>query len=291
MRKLLAYTLIFAFTSLAVYAAQYFEYAGTHVSPHGIMLSHWTIDGPASGPSPQLNHPVGKPIEASFTLTNVSDQPILLSEMYVACRFSGKAEDVGAVESHDFGFVKNVFLNPGQSKTLHASFPLSKPGNWRLWPAYRIGDEKSPLRWHDFIILAERRTVTAGASGGSLTFAGPALSPDGLKISDFHLDTSKNPKVGSYASASYVLTNASAKPITLAPDGVYISARAQLPTDVEDFGFKGMQKITLAPGQSITVHGGKKLDKPGLWFFWPGYKILGGNTVPFKWHDLDVVVQ
>jgi len=289
--KLLRVSFVLFFLTSLVYASTYFSYPGFHVSPEGLMLTNWEISGPAIGPSPQLNHPVGKPVEATFTLTNVTDQPLLLNKMYVACRYSPKAEETGKVVSKDFGFLQNVLLEPGASKTLHASLVLNKVGSWRFWPSYEVGGKKGPLRWHDFIVRVEAHLSTANFSGGRQVLGGPFISPDGLKISNFILSTPKNPKVGAFAVVDYDITNVSGKPITLAPDGLYVSARANLPTVIEDFGFKSLQKITLKPGQTLHVHAGRKMDKPGLWFFWAGYKILGGNTVPFKWHDLDVDVQ
>ncbi len=299
-RKIILLLNIYLFLSLTAFASTYWHYAGYDISPDGLMLSNWTISGPAGGPNPRLSHPLGKAIYATFTLTNVSDQPILLTKIYVACHYTGKAQKIQAEQKEDFGFLQNVRLNPGESKTLTASFPLNKTGNWRLWPAYRIGKIKSHIRWHDVILRVSRRAL--GLLGGIQYYRGPEIvKRDGLEVTNFKLHTVKNPKVGDYAVVDFDITNTTQYRISLSPNGLFVSARDNYPTVIKNFGFKS---IVLSPGQSAHVHAARVMDGKGLWMFWAGYQIKKGKNTyfgrtvtttgdisPFKWHDLDVIVH
>ncbi len=286
--------------TLAASASTYWHYQGYDISPNQLMLSNWTITGPAGGPNPRLDHPLGKRVHATFTLTNVSDQPILLTEMYVACHYTGKAQKAQAEQKEDFGFLRSIQLNPGESKTLTASLPLNKTGNWRLWPAYKIGKTKSHIRWHDVVLRVSRRAL--GLLGGVQYYKGPEIvKKDGLEVTNFRLHTVKNPKVGAYAIVDFDITNTTKYNISLSPNGLFVSARDNYPTVIKNFGYKS---VNLSPGQTVHVHAARVMDGKGLWMFWAGYQIKKGKNTyfgktvvttgdisPFKWHDLDVIVH
>lgn len=286
-RFLLLFSVFFLAAGLG-FSSQYFHYAGYHVSPHGLMLSNWEISGPAEGPAGYQSHPKDKPIQARFTLTNVTDRPLVLEEVYVAGRFYGQAEKNQAVRNFDFAKLNNVHLDPGQSKKAEGSLALSLLGNWRFWPAYKVNGEDGPLRWHDKVIRVESKGNAAqGGSGGTQVYPGPDVT-NGLRLTNFKVAAPSSPKLGNTVVVDFDLANVSKKPMVLAPNGVFVGGRANLPTVIKDFGFKG---VTLQPGQGTHVHASRKLDEKGRWFFWPGYKISGGSTGPFRWHSLDVVVN
>lgn len=267
----------------------YHSFTGPHTGPHGIALSNMKITGPSTGPTPYLNHPMGESINFTFVLTNFTTSQLTLDQVYVAARYTGRAEEAKEVEKRDFGEVKNIVLKPGGTYAFKGSATLDKIGNWRFWPSYSWKGKVGPLRWHEKIIRVEQGAQAASSGSGIATFAGPDFAPDGMVgVRNFIVAWTPNPKVGQNVKVTFELINASGNPLNFKPDGVFAAARANNITNNKNFGHKS---VTVAPGGVYKFYGERKLDEAGRWFLWPGYVIDGARYGPIKWHEVIIDIK
>jgi hypothetical protein len=113
------------------------------------------------------------------------------------------------------------------------------------------------------------------------------VSPDGLELSGFRFATeSSPPRVGDKITVKFKLKNVSGVPIRFHPGyGVFVGARWDSTSDANnrDFG-QTFQGGILKPGKAVTMSASRRLDAPGVWRFWPAYKIRD-HWGPFRWNE------
>jgi len=123
-----------------------------------------------------------------------------------------------------------------------------------------------------------------------LAYAGESISPHGLQLSRFNVNRTQM-MVGDTVKVSFALTNTTDEPITISSQfGVFVGARWNSISDANnrDFGHKYKGKV-LQPGARIAMKASKKLDKEGIWRFWPAYNV-DGQWGPFRWNEIVVKV-
>jgi len=116
-------------------------------------------------------------------------------------------------------------------------------------------------------------------------FAGPVLSPDGVELTDFSVEGPEPVKVGDTLVVRFTYRNTTGVTMHFSSYGVLVACRD--PDDKNrDFGHR---EVRLAPGESFTMEAQIKVDKPGLWRFWPGYWLE--HWGPFKRYAITVEVR
>lgn len=114
-----------------------------------------------------------------------------------------------------------------------------------------------------------------------------ATTADGLELSGFYVRTRMNPtRVGDTVKVSFKLKNVTRRNIRFdSRYGVFVGARVNSTTDANnrDFGHTFQGQI-LKPGKAVTVEVAREIDAPGIWRFWPAYRIRG-TWGPFRWNE------
>lgn len=111
-----------------------------------------------------------------------------------------------------------------------------------------------------------------------------AETRQGIKLTGFAVQTPRGAALGRPVKVSFTLTNVSSAKLTFGGDfGVFVGARWRGGGGGSlnrDFGHR-FRGHSLAPGQSLTLTASLKLDMPGQWVFWPGYR-LNEHWGPFR---------
>jgi hypothetical protein len=125
---------------------------------------------------------------------------------------------------------------------------------------------------------------------GAVPAAGNTL-PNGLQLAKFEISTANPAVVGSTVTVEMVLKNVSNQPLQFDGElGIFVAARCNSTSDANNRDFGHTKKaLVLKPGTSVTVRVSTRLDAPGTWRFWPGFK-LNGHWGPFRWMEETVDV-
>lgn len=113
-------------------------------SRHGLQL----VKGYVTGIYPIKT---GTTIKVYFVLKNVSGRDITFGPngVFVGARWNSTTD----ANNRDFGHqYRNYTLQNGESIQLNTSITITQPGTWRFWPAYNIGSEYGPFRWHEVVV-------------------------------------------------------------------------------------------------------------------------------------------
>jgi Neuraminidase (sialidase) len=88
----------------------------------------------------------GDTITVSYTLTNTGNQPIKLTETFVAVRDAADNRlDVDTEQARD--------LAPQGTVKVQGQIPVGSKGTWHMWPCYEAANGKlCPNEWHKFSV-------------------------------------------------------------------------------------------------------------------------------------------
>lgn len=87
----------------------------------------------------------GDTITVRYTLTNTGNQPIKLTETFVAVRDPAKNNrDVDTSQARD--------LAPKGTVMVQAQITVPSKGTWRMWPCYETNENLCPNEWHKFYV-------------------------------------------------------------------------------------------------------------------------------------------
>lgn len=102
---------------------------------------------------------VGDSVTVTFTLKNVTDQPIEINPrfgVFVGARWNSTTDD----NNRDFGHrYKGKVLQPGTEIVFLAVKKLYEAGIWRLWPAYNVHGHWGPFRWHEIVVNVRSKST------------------------------------------------------------------------------------------------------------------------------------
>jgi hypothetical protein len=172
------------------------------------------------------NPAIGESVSFSFTLKNNSSNQILIPLVGVGGRYNQST-------IYDFGFNKDVLLNPGESRLFSFTRKPTNIGSYRAWVIFKYNNE-----W----INAE----SDNWQPVSISFS--TRQPDIKAISNLVINPS-NPIVGQSVNAKATIRNYENKPITINMAGIsnWINFPSFTPND---FGWK--YDFTLAAHGDIS---------------------------------------
>jgi len=124
-------------------------------------------------------------------------------------------------------------------------------------------------------------------------FAGPDISPDFLRLTEFSVTGASDLKVGDTVTVRFKLQNYGQTDVHLASRGVFVASRDP---DNLDTGFGSTRSNTvLKVGETVTVEATRVLDKAGTWTIWPSYHIVTQKQQyklgPDYWHSCTLQVS
>lgn len=111
---------------------------------------------------------------------------------------------------------------------------------------------------------------------------------DGLKIYQFTIKGNQF-AVGSQITVSFKIKNISNKDIKFGKYGAFVGCRDPSGKN-KDFGHS-FRNFVLKKGKSITITGTIKIDKAGVWSFWPAFYIEKKGWSFYKWHEVKLKAQ
>lgn len=122
---------------------------------------------------------------------------------------------------------------------------------------------------------------------------------DGLKLEKFMIVIENNEgecrntsRVGDTLKVVFTLKNISKDKIYFDDNGIYVGCRRKEKDSLINMDFGKMDSVVLAPHQEYTLIGKIKLDKGGIWYFWPGYNIVGKDKVSnYMWYKVKIDVK
>jgi hypothetical protein len=116
----------------------------------------------------------------------------------------------------------------------------------------------------------------------------PATSPEGLELTDYRVESQRNPAVvNDRVTVSYTLMNGTETPVEL--DEIFVGVR-NAADDILDQSI--VEGEVLDPGERFEASREVVVDSAGVWRFWPCYALAGGQCPP-EWQviELPVVVE
>jgi hypothetical protein len=123
--------------------------------------------------------------------------------------------------------------------------------------------------------------VLIHSDGGTYSDGSP------VSVSDIKAFSEHNPPhVYDSITIEFVYKNETAQPIQFR--STHIAARNP-ERGHKDFG-EGNYGQVLDPDRTLTIRGSMTLDEPGIWEFWPGYRIGETQYGPHEWHSFQVKV-
>lgn len=162
---------------------------------------------------------------------------------------------------------------------------------WWVWDRYNAGfliGQPEEMKGNTVIVIgcsiAEVRTPTPVAVTPRY-YAGPDVSPDGVELTRFSLEGPESPRVGDTLTVQFTFRNTTRSEMRFSPYGILVGCRDPENKN-RDFGHKEM---SLKPGESYRFQATIKVDKAGVWHFWPGYYL--GHWGPYKWHEIIIEVK
>jgi hypothetical protein len=117
------------------------------------------------------------------------------------------------------------------------------------------------------------------------SYAGPDVSPDLLRLTNFTVSGVSNLKVGDTITVKFTLENYGQYDLNLGQKGIFAAARDPDNSD-SSFGFS-FSNTVLEYGGIRTINVTKYLDKAGTWKVWPSYHLslaTGEKFGPNEWH-------
>lgn len=128
-------------------------------------------------------------------------------------------------------------------------------------------------------------TLSEAQNSTICSFAGPDLSSDLIRLTDFVVSGSENLKVGDAITVSFKLQNFGQSNLELGLKGIFVAGKDPENSNLS-FGFT-RANTTFEVGETIKVSVSKTLDKAGTWKVWPSYHLslaTGERLGPEEWH-------
>jgi len=124
------------------------QFGGPDRYRNKLELKDFTVQGP-------VPTPVGSQLTVSFTLKNVSEQPIQFDPRYgvfIGCRWNSTSNQ----NNRDFGHsYKGKVLMPFEGIYVQGRIIVDQGGTWRFWPAFHTGGTWGPFRWHEVTVKVQ----------------------------------------------------------------------------------------------------------------------------------------
>jgi len=125
------------------------------------------------------------------------------------------------------------------------------------------------------------------------SFAGPDISPDFLRLSEFSVSGTSKLKVGDTVTVTFKLQNYGQTDVHLASRGAFVASRD--PDNLDTCFGSTRSNTVLKIGETVTVEATRILDKAGTWTIWPSYHILTQSQQyklgPDYWHSCTLQVS
>lgn len=128
-------------------------------------------------------------------------------------------------------------------------------------------------------------SFTFGNPDTLCSYAGPDLSEDLLRLTNFSITGPSSLKEGDTITIKFKLQNFGQYDLKLGQKGIFVAVRDPNNSDVS-FTFTRTNTI-LKVGETISIEATKVLDKDGNWKIWPSYQISlanGEKLGPDNWH-------
>jgi hypothetical protein len=140
------------------------------------------------------------------------------------------------------------------------------------------------ISWLFLVILLLMLPISVEAAT-VCSYAGPDVSLDLLRLSNFTVNGSSNLKVGDTITVKFTLENYGQYDLNLGQKGIFVAARDPDNSD-SSFGFS-FTNTTFEYSGIRTVTLTKYLDKAGTWKVWPSYHLSLATSEKFgpdEWH-------